>query len=117
MPGAPHNAPFVVWGSGAVNNNAGAPPLPPAFGDRVGTNVVVEFLFPANAVIRATQLDGFRRLLDTVPLTMNEFAWALLPPIALLLLWEAGKILLRRSIARAAPVAAGVAPMVRPEAA
>jgi Ca2+-transporting ATPase len=44
----------------------------------------------------ATQLDGFRRLLGTVQIDMNEFAWALLPPIALLVLWEIGKLIARR---------------------
>ncbi|MFL6241166.1 MAG: cation-translocating P-type ATPase [Actinomycetes bacterium] len=46
--------------------------------------------------IAATQMDGFRRILDTVPLTMNEFAWAVLVPVVLLILWEFGKFLLRR---------------------
>jgi len=43
-----------------------------------------------------TQLDAFRTLLGTVPLEMKQFAWALLPPLALLALWELGKLLLRR---------------------
>jgi len=52
--------------------------------------------------IAATQMDGFRRLLDTMPLQMKQFGWALLPPLALLACWELGKLLLRRRLARAA---------------
>jgi Ca2+-transporting ATPase len=44
----------------------------------------------------ATQLDGFRQLLGTVQINMNEFAWALLLPISLLVLWEIGKLITRR---------------------
>jgi Ca2+-transporting ATPase len=44
----------------------------------------------------ATQLDGFRQLLGTVQININEFAWALLLPIALLVLWEIGKLITRR---------------------
>jgi Ca2+-transporting ATPase len=47
-----------------------------------------------------TQMDALRRLLGTVQLDMREFAWALLPPVALLLLWELGKYLARRVDAR-----------------
>ena len=44
-----------------------------------------------------TQLDAFRHLLGTTQINMREFAWALVPAIALLLLWELGKLLARRS--------------------
>jgi Ca2+-transporting ATPase len=47
-----------------------------------------------------TQMDAFRRLLGTTQLNLREFAWALIPAIALLLLWELGKLLARRSAAR-----------------
>jgi Ca2+-transporting ATPase len=47
-------------------------------------------------VVMVTQLDGFRRLLGTVDLKMNEFAWALLLPIVLLVLWELGKLVARQ---------------------
>jgi Ca2+-transporting ATPase len=50
----------------------------------------------------ATQLDGFRRLLGTTPLEMKQFAWALLLPVVLLILWEAGKFVLRRRAGEAA---------------
>jgi Ca2+-transporting ATPase len=46
--------------------------------------------------VLVTQLDGFQRLLGTTPLNMKQFAWALVPAIALLILWELGKLLARR---------------------
>jgi len=52
--------------------------------------------------VLVTQLDAFRRLLGTTQISMREFAWALVPALALLLLWELGKLLARRS-ARAGP--------------
>ena len=45
--------------------------------------------------VMTTQMDMFRRLLGTTEITMGEFAWALLPALALLLLWELGKVPLR----------------------
>jgi Ca2+-transporting ATPase len=45
-----------------------------------------------------TQMDVFNRLLGTVQLNLREFGWALLPAIALLLLWELGKYIARRRI-------------------
>ena len=42
-------------------------------------------------------MDGFRRLLGTTELNMKQFAWALVPAIALLVLWELGKLLARRN--------------------
>ena len=36
-----------------------------------------------------------RRVLGTSDLTMQQFRWALLPVVALLLLWEAGKLIAR----------------------
>ena len=50
--------------------------------------------------VLATQMDAFRRLLGTTEINMREFAWALVPALALLLLWELGKLLARRSRAR-----------------
>jgi P-type Ca2+ transporter type 2C len=46
--------------------------------------------------VLVTQMDGFRRLLGTTELDMRQFALALLPAIALLVLWELGKFLARR---------------------
>jgi Ca2+-transporting ATPase len=46
--------------------------------------------------VLVTQLDGFQRLLGTTQLNMKQFAWALVPAIALLILWELGKLLARR---------------------
>jgi len=48
-----------------------------------------------------TQLNVFNRLLGTVQINLRQFAWALVPAIALLVLWELGKLIARRSLARA----------------
>ncbi len=47
--------------------------------------------------VLVTQMDVFERLLGTAQLNLRQFAWALLPAIALLALWELGKLLARRS--------------------
>ena len=47
--------------------------------------------------VLVTQMDVFNRLLGTVQLNMHQFAWALVPPLALLLLWELGKYIARRT--------------------
>ena len=47
--------------------------------------------------VLVTQMDVFNRLLDTTELTLAQFGWALLPALALLLLWEIGKLVARRS--------------------
>jgi magnesium-transporting ATPase (P-type) len=47
--------------------------------------------------VLVTQLDGFRRLLGTTRIDARQFGWALLAALALLLLWELGKLLARRS--------------------
>jgi Ca2+-transporting ATPase len=51
--------------------------------------------------VLVTQMDVFNRLLDTTPISAAQFGWALLPALALLLLWEAGKLVARRSEAGA----------------
>jgi Ca2+-transporting ATPase len=45
--------------------------------------------------VLTTQMDGFRRILGTTELDMKQFAWALVPALALLLLWELGKLIAR----------------------
>jgi Ca2+-transporting ATPase len=50
--------------------------------------------------ILATQTDVFNRLLGTTPLHIGQFGWALLPPIALLGLWELGKLIGRHAASR-----------------
>jgi P-type Ca2+ transporter type 2C len=50
--------------------------------------------------VLVTQMDVFNRLLGTIELNMKQFAWALVPAIALLALWELGKFLARRSQSR-----------------
>ncbi|MFI6873614.1 cation-translocating P-type ATPase [Streptomyces sp. NPDC050400] len=52
--------------------------------------------------VLVTQTDAFNRLLDTTPLRIGQFGWALLPPIALLALWELGKLAARRRRATSA---------------
>ncbi|MFD9093674.1 cation-translocating P-type ATPase [Streptomyces collinus] len=47
--------------------------------------------------VLVTQLDGFRRLLGTNRIDARQFGWALLSAVALLLLWELGKLLARRA--------------------
>ncbi|GAA4705400.1 cation-transporting P-type ATPase [Phytohabitans rumicis] len=54
--------------------------------------IVVEFAL----AVFVTQMDAFRRILGTVEINALQFAWALVPPIALLILWELGKLLVRR---------------------
>ncbi|WP_372350677.1 cation-translocating P-type ATPase [Streptomyces sp. KL116D] len=52
--------------------------------------------------VLVTQTDAFNRLLDTTPLRIGQFGWALLPPLALLALWELGKLAARRRRATSA---------------
>jgi len=47
--------------------------------------------------VLVTQMGVFNRLLGTVQINLRQFGWALVPPIALLLLWELGKLLARRA--------------------
>jgi Ca2+-transporting ATPase len=51
--------------------------------------------------VLATQMDALRRVLGTTEINLREFAWALVPALALLALWELGKLLARRSASRA----------------
>jgi Ca2+-transporting ATPase len=46
--------------------------------------------------VLVTQMDVFNRLLGTTQLNLRQFGWALIPPLALLLLWELGKYVARR---------------------
>ncbi|MFG3054679.1 cation-translocating P-type ATPase [Kitasatospora sp. NPDC048239] len=55
--------------------------------------------------VLVTQMDAFRRILGTTEITLAQFGWALLAPAALLLLWELGKLLTRRT-AELLPLAA-----------
>jgi P-type Ca2+ transporter type 2C len=45
--------------------------------------------------VLVTQLDAFNRLLGTTQINLRQFAWALVPAIALLVLWELGKYVAR----------------------
>jgi len=51
--------------------------------------------------VLVTQMNVFNRLLGTVQINLRQFGWALVPAIALLLLWELGKLIARRCAARA----------------
>ncbi len=50
--------------------------------------------------VLVTQLDAFRRLLGTTAIDLREWAWALVPALVVLALWELGKLAARR-LARA----------------
>ncbi|MFF2354591.1 cation-translocating P-type ATPase [Kitasatospora sp. NPDC058115] len=54
---------------------------------------LVEFVL----AVLVTQMDVFHRLLGTTDLDARQFGWALLAAVALLLLWELGKLTARRS--------------------
>jgi Ca2+-transporting ATPase len=47
--------------------------------------------------VLVTQMDAFNRLLGTVQINLRQFGWALVPAVALLALWELGKLIARRS--------------------
>ncbi|HXJ66242.1 MAG TPA: cation-transporting P-type ATPase [Actinomycetota bacterium] len=51
--------------------------------------------------VLVTQMDGFQRMFGTTALTSQQFGWALLPAMALLVAWEIGKLVVRRSESRA----------------
>ena len=51
---------------------------------------------PGKEGLLNSNVHAFRRMLDTVPLDMRQFRWALVPALALLVLWELGKVLVRR---------------------
>jgi Ca2+-transporting ATPase len=53
--------------------------------------------------VLVTQMDVFKRLLGTTQLNLREFAWALVPALALLVLWELGKLLARSAFRESAP--------------
>jgi Ca2+-transporting ATPase len=46
--------------------------------------------------VLVTQMDVFHRLLGTTDINLQQFAWALLPAVALLVLWELGKLIAGR---------------------
>jgi len=53
------------------------------------------------AAVLVTQMDVFHRLLGTVDINLRQFGWALVPALALLVLWELGKLIARRSATQA----------------
>jgi Ca2+-transporting ATPase len=46
--------------------------------------------------VLVTQMDVFNRLLGTTDINLRQFGWALVPALALLALWELGKLAARR---------------------
>ncbi|SEL81305.1 cation-translocating P-type ATPase [Streptacidiphilus jiangxiensis] len=52
--------------------------------------------------VLVTQMDAFHRILGTNDLTARQFGWAVLAAVALLLVWEIGKLLARRTHAAGA---------------
>jgi Ca2+-transporting ATPase len=53
-------------------------------------------IFEFVLAVLVTQMDALRRLLGTTQINLQEFAWALVPALALLVLWELGKLIARR---------------------
>src|SRR4029434_3974700 len=45
--------------------------------------------------VLVTQMDVFNRLLDTVPIDLAQFGWALVPVVVLFVLWELAKLVAR----------------------
>jgi Ca2+-transporting ATPase len=54
--------------------------------------LIIEFVL----AVLVTQMDAFRRILDTSEITLRQFGWALLPAVILLILWELAKFVARR---------------------
>jgi hypothetical protein len=48
------------------------------------------------SAILTTQKDAFNRILGNTDPDMQQFRWALVPALALLALWELGKVVARR---------------------
>jgi Ca2+-transporting ATPase len=55
--------------------------------------------------VLVTQTDAFHRLLGTTDIDLAQFGWSLVPALALLALWEAGKALARKRAATANVIA------------
>ncbi|WP_042363970.1 cation-translocating P-type ATPase [Streptacidiphilus neutrinimicus] len=51
--------------------------------------------------VLVTQMDAFNHILGTTDINVRQFGWALLAAVALLLVWELGKLLARRAPAPA----------------
>jgi P-type Ca2+ transporter type 2C len=62
-------------------------------GRQMNRAILVELVL----AVLVTQMDVFHRLLDTTPINARQFAWALVPAIVLLFLWELGKLVARRT--------------------
>ncbi|MBR7830874.1 HAD-IC family P-type ATPase [Actinospica sp. MGRD01-02] len=60
--------------------------------------------------VLTTQMDAFRRMLGTTQITIQQFGWAVLAALALLCLWELGKLYARHVRDAHAAEAGGAAP-------
>jgi Ca2+-transporting ATPase len=72
---------------------------------------LAEFLL----AVLATQMDAFRRMLGTTQIDIQQFGWAVLAALALLCLWELGKLFYRSHRAAAADAAPDRAPGRAPD--
>jgi len=75
---------------------------------QMNRTILIQFV----VAVLTTQMNAFNRILGTVSLDLRQFEWALLPPVALFVLWELGKLIARRRTAssrtdEAAPAAIG----------
>src|SRR4029077_7170315 len=52
--------------------------------------------------VLVTQMDVFNRLLGTTQINLRQFGWALVPAVALFVVWELGKYVARRRTPRRA---------------
>jgi Ca2+-transporting ATPase len=52
--------------------------------------------------VLVTQMDVFNRLLGTTQINLRQFGWALVPAVALFVVWELGKYVARRQVSRTA---------------
>jgi P-type Ca2+ transporter type 2C len=57
--------------------------------------------------VLVTQMDALRRLLGTTDISLRQWSWALLPALALLALWELGKLVARSRVSARALAIAG----------
>jgi Ca2+-transporting ATPase len=60
--------------------------------------------------VLVTQMDVFQRLLGTTTLNAQQFGWALVPAVVLLVLWELGKLIARRRRGEARPASPALVP-------
>ncbi|EFC81921.1 HAD-IC family P-type ATPase [Frankia sp. EUN1f] len=88
----------LIVGALECRDESGTILTPATFDSRhMNWTVLGEFVL----AVFVTQLEAFRRILGTTQLSLAEFAWSLVPAIALLILWELGKWAVRRFLGAA----------------